>query len=101
MAVKNLQAVVQCVANIRGVVVTGMRKESKRAQEAFPAPFFSAPSLRLEGPNLSGTSPDNGAFLRAGRSTSQLGVVPCARTSPPYHRARKAMPWATASWMRG
>lgn len=97
MAVKNLQTVVQCAANIQGVVVTGTRKESKRAG-SFLAPSFSEPSLRLAGPNPMGTDPDNGTFLRAGRSASELGVEPCARTSPHY-RERKTM-WVM-SWMRG
>ena len=100
MAVKNLQTLVQCVANIQGVVVTGMRKESKRATGCFPAPSFPEPSLRLVGPNPQGTDPDNGTFLRAGRSTSVLGVVPCARTSP-YHRERKTIAWAMANLMCG
>jgi hypothetical protein len=100
MAVKNLQAVVQCAANICGVVVTGMRKESKRATEAFPAPFFSESSLRLMGPNPCGTNPDNGAILRAGRSASALGVEP-GGWSTSYHRKPKAMPWTKTQLLCG
>ncbi len=100
MASKNLQILVQCVANIHGVVVTGTRKESKRASGIIPAPFSSMPSLQLTGPFAVGTGPDNQGFLRAGRSASVLGVVPCVRTSTPY-RERKAMSWATTNRMRG
>lgn len=100
MAVKNLQAVVQCAANIRGVVVTGMRKESKRATEAFPAPSISEPSLRLVGPNPFGTDPDNGAILRAGRSASELGVEP-GGWSMSYHRKPRAMEWTMTQLLCG
>ena len=90
MAVKNLQVLVQCVANIQGVVVTGMRKESKRATGSIPATFPSLASLRLEGPNPFGTDPDNGSFLRAGRS-ARVRRRPCART-PAVSRERKRCP---------
>lgn len=99
MAVKNLQTVVQCAANIQGVVVTGMRKELKWATGCFQAPFLSEPSLRLEDPAAFGTDPDNGAFLRAGRSASWSGVEPCGRPLS-YHRERKTMMTMTAL-MRG
>ena len=99
MAIKNLQTVVQSAANIQGVVVTGMRKELKRATGCFQAPFLSEPSLRLEGPNAFGTDPDNGSILRAGRSASWSGVEPCGRTLS-YHRAQKTMVPMTAL-MRG
>jgi hypothetical protein len=100
MAVTNLQNLVLCVANIHGVVVTGTRKESKRAAGSFPATFLSIPSLMLDGPFPTGTDPDNQGVLRAGRSASRLGVEPCARTSS-YHRELPAMPWSMAKRVRG
>jgi hypothetical protein len=100
MAVKNLQNLVQCVANI-GVRVTGTKcKDSTRAMESFQVPFLSLLSLPLAGPFPAGATPDNQGVLRAGRSACQLGVSPSARTmretwsmspSASYHRERKAM----------
>jgi hypothetical protein len=100
MAVKNLQNLVQCVANI-GVRVTGTKsKDSMRAMESFQAPFLSLLSLPLAGPFPAGTTPDNQGVLRVGRSACMLGVSPFARTmretwslspSASYHREQKAI----------
>ena len=89
MAVTNLQNLVVCVAKIHGAVVTGTQ-ESKRAAGSYLAPFCSMPSLRLDGPFPMGTNPDNQGVLQAGRSASELGVEPCARTSPSYPCAIRA-----------
>jgi len=99
MAVKNLQNLLQCVANI-GVRVTGTKcKDSTRAMERFQAPFLSLLSLPLAEPFPAGARPDNQAALRIGRSACMLDVSPGARTmretwsmspSASYHRDQKA-----------
>ncbi len=101
MAVKNLQSVVQCVANTCGVVVTGMRKDSMRAAGSFQSPFLSLPRLALAEPFPYRTGPDNGSILRAGRSARQSGVVPGTKTalSTAMHRKPSAMSAAaTRMW---
>ena len=100
MAVKNLQKLVQCVANMRGVVVTGTCKETMRADGNFQAPFLSLPSLvPLAGPFPIGMQPDNQGVLRTGRSARMLGVSPSTGAmqtwpmspSASYHREQKAI----------
>ena len=95
MAVKNLQSLVQCVATINGVRVTGKdRKDTMRANGNFQAPFLSLPRLALAEPFPIGTTSDKPRVLRAGRSARSLGVVNGssmrAKLSA-YHRKSTAM----------
>jgi len=101
MAIKNLQTQVHCVA-VQGVVATGMRKETMRADGNFQAPFLSLPSLLpLAGPYSFGMCPDNQGVLRAGRSACGLGVVPSVRASASYGRERKSVTWPMTNQTRG
>ena len=94
MASKNLQNLVQCVA--KRVVVTGMRKESMRADGSFQAPFLSLCLSPRTGPFPYGTNPDNQGFLRAGRSACELGVMPIGRTSASFIEAATKRLWHAA-----
>jgi hypothetical protein len=89
MAVKNLQTLVVCVANIHGVRVTGAEcMGSMRIDASFQAPL-PLPRLLLPGSYPIPTRPDaelcadNAATAKAvertGRSASGTGVLPSAR----------------------
>ena len=80
MAVKNLQTVASCVADIHGVRVTGTG--SMRFTGTQPAPFQTLPGLPLVGSYAMPTRPeaeaDNAATakaeVRTGRSASEASA---------------------------
>jgi hypothetical protein len=95
MAVKNLQTVALCVANIHGVRVTGTECiGSKRAFGRFQA-TLSLPRLPRCGSYPMPTRPDAKladnaataqAVKRTGRSASGVGETPSARLSESWPR---------------
>ena len=77
MAVKNLQTVAVCVANIHGVRVTGTeRKGSMRQREQTAS--LSLPRLSLPGSYPAPMSPD--ADLRADNAAAALGLTRAGRS---------------------
>jgi hypothetical protein len=91
MAVKNLQTLVSCVANIRGVRVTGMECMDSMRFGTFPAPIQSLPRLpqtgrypiatRLDADLRADNAAAAQAVTRAGRSERGAGEHPSARLS--------------------
>jgi len=122
MAIKNLQTVAVCAANIQGVRVTGMGKGTMGAG-SIPA-SLSLPRLPLPGSYLIRTGPDakvadNAAAARAvwaGRSMSGAGFLPSgwlarsasrtvlSKRSASFtseHRERQTITETKTTWSRG
>jgi len=115
MAVKNLQTLAVCVANIHGVRMTGMEcMDSQRAFGKLQAPL-SLPRLPRPGFYPTRTRPDvdlnadnNAATAKAvertGRSASGAGKLPSARLAQRPREAvlsKRSSPKFWASLVRG
>jgi len=103
MAVKTLQNLVQCVANDRGVHMTGMLcKNSMRAAGSFSAPISFLPSLPFVGPYPPSWLLEDSRGPRTGRSATPSGVYPAGLRSlkPVRHHQTNGMT-ATATGLVG